>query len=47
MKYSGDVLDAGDPEWSTPEEIAQTAFFLAAQAPRDMMGQFVDVSGGE
>lgn len=36
---------AGDPEWSTPEEIAQAALFLAAQAPRDMTGQFLDVFG--
>ena len=35
----------GDPEWSTPEEIAQTALFLAGQAPRDMTGQFIDVFG--
>lgn len=36
---------AGDPEWSTPEEIAQAALFLAAQAPRDMTGQFLDIFG--
>ena len=35
----------GDPAWSTPEEIAQTALFLAAGAPRDMTGQFIDVFG--
>lgn len=35
----------GDPEWSTVEEIAQTALFLAAQAPRDMTGQFIDIFG--
>ena len=35
----------GNPEWSTPEEIAQSALFLAAQAPRDMTGQFIDVFG--
>jgi NAD(P)-dependent dehydrogenase (short-subunit alcohol dehydrogenase family) len=35
----------GDPEWSTPEEIAQVALFLAAQAPRDLTGQFIDVFG--
>ena len=36
---------AGNPEWSTPEEIAQVALFLAATALRDMTGQFVDVFG--
>ena len=36
---------AGDPAWSTPEEIAQTALFLATRAPRDMTGQFIDVFG--
>ena len=39
------VEPEGDPEWSTPEEIAQVALFLAAQAPRDMTGQFIDVFG--
>jgi NAD(P)-dependent dehydrogenase (short-subunit alcohol dehydrogenase family) len=37
----------GNPEWSTPEEIARVALFLAAQAPRDMTGQFIDVFGSE
>ena len=36
---------AGDPEWSTPEEIAQAVLFLASRAPRDMTGQFIDVFG--
>lgn len=36
---------AGDTAWSTPEEIAQTAVFLATRAPRDMTGQFIDVFG--
>ena len=35
----------GSPEWSTPEEIAQAALFLAANAPRDMTGQFIDIFG--
>ena len=33
----------GSPEWSTPEEIADAALFLATAAPRDMTGQFIDV----
>ena len=37
----------GDPDWSTAEEIARTALFLAGQAPRDMTGQFIDVFGSE
>ena len=41
------VEPQGDPDWSTAEEIAQTALFLAAQAPRDMTGQFIDVFGSE
>jgi len=36
---------AGASEWSTPAEIAQAALFLAAQAPRDMTGQFLDIFG--
>jgi 3-oxoacyl-[acyl-carrier protein] reductase len=35
----------GDPEWSTPEEIAEAALFLAARSPRDMTGQFLDIFG--
>lgn len=35
----------GDPSWSTPEEIAASALFLAAEAPRDMTGQFLDIFG--
>ena len=33
----------GGTEWSTPEEIAEAALFLASRAPRDMTGQFIDV----
>ncbi len=36
---------AGDPEWSTPEEIANAALYLATDAPRDMTGQFLDIFG--
>ena len=36
---------AGDPEWSTPEEIANAALYLATDAPRDMTGQFIDIFG--
>ena len=37
----------GDPDWSTPEDIARTALFLAVHAPPDMTGQFIDVFGSE
>ena len=33
------------PEWSTTKEIARAALFLAAQAPRDMTGQFINIFG--
>ena len=36
---------AGDPEWSTAQEIADAALYLAAKAPRDMTGQFIDIFG--
>ena len=35
----------GDPEWSTPQEIAGAALYLATEAPRDMTGQFIDIFG--
>lgn len=35
----------GDPEWSTPQEIAGAALYLATDAPRDMTGQFIDIFG--
>ena len=34
------------PEWSTPEEIANAALYLATKAPRDMTGQFLDIFAG-
>ena len=45
LRISGDLAAelAGDD--ATEEEIAQVALFLAAQAPRDMTGQFIDVFG--
>ncbi len=39
-RSSGQKPESG---WHMPEEIAQTALFLAAQAPRGMTGQFIDV----
>ena len=42
---SRELDPAGDPEWSTPEEIAGAALYLATDAPRDMTGQFIDICG--
>jgi len=42
---SRDFDPAGDPEWSTREEIANAALYLATDAPRDMTGQFIDIFG--
>ncbi len=42
---SRELDPAGDPEWSTPEEIANAALYLATDAPRDMTGQFIDIFG--
>lgn len=39
------AVPEGDPEWSTPEEIAEAALYLATRAPRDMTGQFIDIFG--
>ena len=38
-----EIAPDGGAEWSTPDEIAQAALFLATRAPRDMTGQFIDV----
>ena len=35
----------GETEWITPEEVAQAALYLAAQAPGIMTGQFIDLFG--
>ena len=42
---SRELDPVGDPEWSTPEEIANAALYLATDAPRDMTGQFIDIFG--
>jgi len=33
------------PEWTQPEDIARAALFLAAYAPADMTGQFINLFG--
>lgn len=40
-------IPEGNPDWSTPEEIARVALFLATKAPRDMTGQSLDVFAAE
>ena len=40
-----DYEPAGDPQWTTPEEIAQTVLYLATRAPKGMTGQFIDAFG--
>ena len=32
-----------EPEWTPPEDIARAALFLAAYAPADMTGQFINL----
>ena len=36
---------SGDPDWISPEEVAQAALYLAAHAPGTMTGQFIDLFG--
>ena len=36
--------DAG-PEWTQPKDIARASLFLAAHAPADMTGQFINLFG--
>ena len=35
------------PEWTQPEDIARAALFLAAHAPADMTGQFINLFGAD
>ncbi len=43
---SNKPADAG-PEWTQPEDIARAALFLAAHAPADMTGQFINLFGAD
>ena len=36
---------SGDADWIAPEDVAQAALYLAAQAPGAMNGQFIDLFG--
>ncbi len=39
------VQAVSEPDWSTPDDIARAALYLAADAPADMTGQFIDIFG--
>ena len=42
---AGQIPDNAGPEWTQPEDIARAALFLAAHAPADMTGQFINLFG--
>jgi 3-oxoacyl-[acyl-carrier protein] reductase len=42
---AGQIPDDAGPEWTQPEDIARAALFLAAHAPADMTGQFINLFG--
>ena len=41
----GQKSDMAGPAWTQPEDIARAAMFLAAYAPADMTGQFINLFG--
>ena len=42
---AGQIPSNAGPEWTQPEDIARAALFLAAHAPADMTGQFINLFG--
>jgi len=42
---AGQIPEDAGPEWTQPEDIAKAALFLAAHAPADMTGQFINLFG--
>ena len=42
---AGQIPPNAGPEWTQPEDIARAALFLAAHAPADMTGQFINLFG--
>lgn len=43
---TGNELPPGaGPEWTQPQDVARAALFLAAHAPADMTGQFINLFG--
>jgi 3-oxoacyl-[acyl-carrier protein] reductase len=42
---AGQIPANAGPEWTQPEDIARAALFLAAHAPADMTGQFINLFG--
>ena len=45
MTASTDIPSDAGPEWTQPEDIARASLFLAAHAPADMTGQFINLFG--
>ena len=44
---AGDKPPGAGPEWTQPEDISRAALFLAAHAPADMTGQFINLFGAD
>jgi len=42
---AGQIPANAGPEWTQPEDISRAALFLAAHAPSDMTGQFINLFG--
>jgi NAD(P)-dependent dehydrogenase (short-subunit alcohol dehydrogenase family) len=42
---AGQIPANAGPEWTQPEDIARAALYLAAHAPADMTGQFINLFG--
>ena len=45
MTAGTDIPSDAGPEWTQPEDIARASLFLAAHAPADMTGQFINLFG--
>ena len=45
MTAGTDIPSDAGPEWTQPKDIARASLFLAAHAPADMTGQFINLFG--
>ena len=45
MTAGTDIPSDAGPEWTQPDDIARASLFLAAHAPADMTGQFINLFG--
>ena len=45
MTAGTDIPSDAGPEWTQPEDIGRASLFLAAHAPADMTGQFINLFG--